>query len=64
MEDKRFLNVNDVAVYMDVSVPKAYKIIRTLNAELNEKGTSQLPERSTACSSRKRSIAEPHREGR
>lgn len=38
MEDKRFLNVNDVAVYMDVSVPKAYKIIRTLNAELNEKG--------------------------
>ena len=33
-----FLNVNDVAVYMDVSVPKAYKIIRTLNAELNEKG--------------------------
>ncbi|MCI7000364.1 MAG: transcriptional regulator [Clostridiales bacterium] len=23
---------------MDVSVPKAYKIIRTLNAELNEKG--------------------------
>ena len=38
MEDKRFLNVNDGAVYMDVSVPKAYKIIRTLNAELNEKG--------------------------
>ena len=38
MEDKRFLNVNDVAVYMDVSVPKAFKIIRTLNAELNEKG--------------------------
>lgn len=38
MEDTRFLNVNDVAVYMDVSVPKAYKIIRTLNAELNEKG--------------------------
>ena len=38
MEDKRYLNVNDVAVYMDVSVPKAYKIIRTLNAELNEKG--------------------------
>ena len=38
MENKRFLNVNDVAVYMDVSVPKAYKIIRTLNAELNEKG--------------------------
>ena len=38
MEDKRFLNVNDVAVYMDVSVPKAYKIIRTLNAELNEMG--------------------------
>ena len=38
MEDKRFLNVNDVAGYMDVSVPKAYKIIRTLNAELNEKG--------------------------
>ena len=38
MEDKSFLNVTDVAVYMDVSVPKAYKIIRTLNAELNEKG--------------------------
>lgn len=35
MENKRFLNVNDVAVYMDVSVPKAYKIIRLQNMLLS-----------------------------
>lgn len=38
MENKRFLNVNDVAQYLDVSVPTAYKIIRRLNNELAEKG--------------------------
>ena len=38
MTEKRFLNANDVAEFMDVSVPMAYKIIRRLNTELQEKG--------------------------
>lgn len=38
MENKRFLNVNDVAHYLDISVPTAYKIIRQLNGELGKKG--------------------------
>ena len=36
--DKRFLNATDVAEYMDVSIPMAYKIIRKLNEELKEQG--------------------------
>lgn len=38
MENKRFLNVDDVAAYMGVSVPMAYKIIRRLNDELAAQG--------------------------
>lgn len=34
MEQKRFLNAADVAQYMGISVPMAYKIIRRLNDEL------------------------------
>jgi hypothetical protein len=34
MENKRFLTAADVALYMDISVPMAYKIIRKLNDEL------------------------------
>ena len=38
MKDKKFLNVNDVADYMGISVPMAYKIIRRLNTELTAMG--------------------------
>lgn len=38
MENKRFLNVDDVAQYLNVSVPTAYKIIRRLNQELSAMG--------------------------
>lgn len=38
MKNKRFLNVNDVAECMDISIPMAYKIIRKLNDELVAKG--------------------------
>lgn len=38
MENKRFFDANDVSAYMGVSVPMAYKIIRTLNEELRAKG--------------------------
>ena len=38
MENKKFLNASDVAEYMGVSVPKAYKIIRSLNDELVAQG--------------------------
>ena len=34
MENKRFLNAQDVAEFMGISVPMAYKIIRRLNDEL------------------------------
>lgn len=38
MENKRFMNVNDVAAYLNVSVPMAYKVIRRLNDELIAQG--------------------------
>lgn len=38
MEEKRFLNANDVAEYMSISVPTAYKVIKRLNSELSSKG--------------------------
>ena len=38
MENKRFLNATDVAQYMGISVPMAYKIIRRLNDELVDAG--------------------------
>lgn len=38
MENKRFMTVNDVAEYLDVSVPMAYKVIRRLNDELIAQG--------------------------
>ena len=38
MENKRFLSANDVAQYMGISVPMAYKIIRRLNDELVSMG--------------------------
>ena len=38
MESKRFLTANDVAEYMGISVPMAYKIIRRLNNELVSQG--------------------------
>lgn len=36
--DNRFLRVEEVARYMDISVPTAYKVIRRLNDELREMG--------------------------
>lgn len=38
MEKKRFMDVTDVAEYLDVSTSKAYKIIRSMNEELARKG--------------------------
>lgn len=38
MENKKFLNASDVAQFMEISVPMAYKIIRQLNSELNNQG--------------------------
>ena len=34
MENKQFLTAQDVAQFMGISVPMAYKIIRRLNDEL------------------------------
>ena len=38
MKEKYFLNAEDVASFMDVSVPTAYKIIKKLNDELKKLG--------------------------
>ena len=38
MEKKRFLDVNDVAEYLGVSVSKAYKIIHSMNNDLSKNG--------------------------
>ena len=38
MENKNFLDVNDVAAYMGISSALAYKIIRQLNSELAAQG--------------------------
>lgn len=38
MEEKRFLNATDVAAFMGISIPMAYKIIRKLNDELKADG--------------------------
>ena len=36
--DKMFLTAQDVADYMGIAIPTAYKIIRRLNRELAEQG--------------------------
>jgi Mn-dependent DtxR family transcriptional regulator len=36
--EANFMRVQEVAEYMDISVPMAYKIIRRLNEELSNKG--------------------------
>ena len=36
--EKNYLSAEDVADYMGVSIPKAYKVIRELNEELKEHG--------------------------
>lgn len=38
MDTKRFMNVNEVAEYMGISLSMAYRIIRQLNAELAARG--------------------------
>lgn len=38
MKKKRYLTAADVAEYMDISMPMAYKIIRRLNDELSAGG--------------------------
>ncbi len=38
MEEKRFLTASDVASFMGISIPMAYKIIRKMNEELKSEG--------------------------
>ena len=49
MENKRFLNVNDVAAFMGISVPMAYKIIRRLNDELSAQGFITVAGKVNRC---------------
>ncbi len=36
--EKKFLNAEDVAIYMGIALPTAYKVIRTINKELMKQG--------------------------
>ena len=38
MKEKNFLTASDVAEYVGISVPMAYKVIRQLNDELKAQG--------------------------
>lgn len=49
MENKRFLSANDVASFMGISVPMAYKIIRRLNDELSAKGFITVAGKVSRC---------------
>lgn len=49
MENKRFLNVSDVANFMGISVPMAYKIIRRLNDELTAQGFITVAGKVSRC---------------
>lgn len=49
MENKRFLNASDVANFMGISVPMAYKIIRRLNDELSAQGFITVAGKVSRC---------------
>ena len=49
MGNKRFLNASDVADFMGISVPMAYKIIRRLNDELSAQGFITVAGRVSRC---------------
>ena len=49
MESKRFLNASDVASFMGISVPMAYKIIRRLNDELSAQGFITVAGQVSRC---------------
>lgn len=49
MEEKRFLTAQDVAKFMGISVPMAYKIIRRLNDELVASGYITVSGRISRC---------------
>lgn len=49
MENKRFLNASDVASFMGISVPMAYKIIRRLNDELSAQGFITVAVKVSRC---------------
>ena len=38
MKEKNFLTASDVAEFMGISIPMAYKVIRRLNDELKAQG--------------------------
>lgn len=45
MEPKKYMTAKEVATLMEISLSSAYKIIRQLNAELDEKGFITVPGR-------------------
>ena len=49
MESKRFLTASDVANFMGISVPMAYKIIRRLNDELSAQGFITVAGKVSRC---------------
>ena len=52
--EKNFMTVDDVAEELSVSKSKAYKIVRQLNKELEEKGIITVAGRVCTCYLRKK----------
>ena len=50
--DNRFIRAEEVAAELEVSKPYAYKLIRRLNKEMEERGASPGPGGSAARTSR------------
>ena len=54
MENKTFMNADDIAEEMGISKSSAYKILRQLNADLREQGYSTVAGRENTNYFRKK----------
>lgn len=61
MEGKMFMRVDEVAGELGVSVPYAYKLIRSMNEELRKTGCITISGGLTESSSTKNSMAQEAR---
>ena len=49
MPGTMFMRVEEVAKELDVSIPYAYKLIRSMNEDLKKTGCITIPERAAAA---------------
>ena len=63
MENKTFMNADDIAEEMGISKSSAYKILRRLNAELREQGYYTVAGRVNTNYFRKKCVTASRQEG-